>query len=1157
MFEKMFEPITIRGLQLKNRVVYSAAGTKFSGKQGSFVTDKLIHYHVARVKGGSGLNFVEVSSVHTPSAPRNFLSISDDMYIPGMKKLVDAIHDAGGKAAIQLWQGGLAVGSDQTAQILVSSDMPVSKDMVLPAITIEQMKEVVECYGKAAKRAWQAGFDAIEFHCAHNYLPHSFLSGGLNHRSDEYGGSLENRAKFPLECIREIRQNIPDTMPLFMRIDAHDDYLENGMTIDDTITFCKWAKEAGVDVLNVSRGNFVSAGIKYEVPSIDTPQGFNIDNAARIRKETGMITIGVGRINTPEIAEKALEEDKVDMVVMCRAQYVDPQFLKKVREGRLDEITYCIGCNQGCYDGFENMDIPQVTCLLNPAVGREKECEIIPTDKPETVLIAGGGIAGLEAAITLKKRGHHPILMEASDHLGGQVILAGKAPRKKEMSDAVIRMGKQAEKMGIDIRLNTKVTPEIIREMKPHSFINAIGSTPITLAIPGNDLSFVYHSHEVLSGEKEISGKVVVIGGGLVGSEVAEFAAEKGCKVTIVEMLPEIASDLGSVRKACVLENIYKAGITTACEVKVKEIREGKVIGEKKGEEVCFECDYAIVAIGSKSRCAKALESACREVETAYFCVGDAYGARRALNAVREAFDVALTFDREDVRKDALKAKKTVFLTGASGTMGQETLKQLLSRSSRFNVKALVRDSKKNRDLMKKYRQPNLEIIWGDMSDYNTILRCVTGSDYVLHIGAMVSPMADDYPKETLYTNIGSTLNIIKAIKAQKDPDKVHFAYVGTVAMTGHRLDPIQFGRVGDPICPSFFDYYALSKVFSEMAVFESGLKHWVSIRQTGQHPSNLAAGSLPIITHQAPNNVLEWATSIESGICMANLCEDWVPESFWRKAYNLSSGEGYRLTTWELMDINLSAFNIQLKDIHDSKYLAKYNFHGHYYTDSKLLDDILHFRCIPAEQYWEGVKEEMRRMARNPMIKAMFPTAEQMKENNKQIGRKRMGTYWMIENDEKDWIKAFYGSKEQFESIPDWDNYPLYHPSEEEKFLNHGYDESKSLEELSLDDLQGIAKFRGGECLASEIPDIYTPIRWKSAEGYEFDMSINAVVQGGHWCPECLKESWTYGTQAKYNPFLGQVWWPIHPDTDDYSIKMEYSAYDICNELKEKLGLK
>ncbi len=323
--------------------------------------------------------------------------------------------------------------------------------------------------------------------------------------------------------------------------------------------------------------------------------------------------------------------------------------MNKVKAGKLDEITYCVGCDQGCYDGFENMDVPHVTCLLNPAVGREKECELVPAKKAETVLIAGGGIAGLKAAITLKKRGHNPILMEAESSLGGQFVLAGRAPRKKEMEDAVLLMAKQAENLGVDIRQNTRVTADTIKEMKPHTFINAIGAAPLIPDIPGKELECVVNSHEVLAGTKEISGNVVVIGGGLVGTEAAEFAAAKGCRVTIVEMLPQIASDLGSVRKTCVLENVYAAGITPVCEATVKEIQDGKVIAEKGGETLVFDCDYAVLAIGAKARCGKELEEACRKAGVAYFCVGDAWGARRALNAVREAFDVALTFDREDV----------------------------------------------------------------------------------------------------------------------------------------------------------------------------------------------------------------------------------------------------------------------------------------------------------------------------------------------------------------------------------------------------------------------------------------------------------------------------------------------------------------------------
>ena len=257
MFEKLFSPITIKGMELKNRVILPAMGTKFAGKA-SYVTPQLVNYHVARAKGGCGLNIVEVCSVHSPSAPRGFLSISEDAYIPGLKSLTDAIHAEGGKAGLQLWQGSLAVGMDQTAQILVASDMPVSPEMTIPGITKEQIAEIVQCFGKAAARAVKAGFDCVEFHCAHNYLPHSFLSGGINHRTDEYGGSFENRARFPLACICAIRANIPEDMPVLMRIDAHDDYLEGGLTIEEVIDFCKLAREAGVDVLDISRGNILS-----------------------------------------------------------------------------------------------------------------------------------------------------------------------------------------------------------------------------------------------------------------------------------------------------------------------------------------------------------------------------------------------------------------------------------------------------------------------------------------------------------------------------------------------------------------------------------------------------------------------------------------------------------------------------------------------------------------------------------------------------------------------------------------------------------------------------------------------------------------------------------------------------------------------------------
>lgn len=1156
MYSKLFSPIEIKGMKLKNRIILPAMGTKFAGKD-RMVNQQLIDYHVDRVKGGSGLNIVEVTSVHPLSSPRNFLAIGEDKYIQGLKRLTDAIHEAGGKAGIQLWQGSIAVSSDKAAQILVASDMPISPEMTLPGITIEQIKDVVKCYGEAARRAVEAGFDCIEVHVAHNYLPHSFLSPGLNHRTDEYGGSFENRAKFPLEVIKAVKENVPETLPLLMRIDAHDDYLENGLTIEDVIKFCKLAKEAGVDVLDISRGNIITAALKYEVPPIDLPQGFNIENASRIRKETGMLTIGVGRINTPELAEEILEEDKVDMVVMGRAQLADPEFCNKAEKGLIDDIDYCVGCNQGCFDGFADANTPYITCLRNPALGREAQCRIVPTTKSETVLIAGGGLAGLEAAIILKKRGHNPILCEASGELGGQFLLAGEAPRKSEMKVAVLSMAKKAERMGIDIRINTAVDRNLIEEIKPHTLINAIGAEPLMPNIKGIDNSSVFNSHEILSGKAKVRGNVVVIGGGLVGVEAAEYLAEKGSKVTVLEMLKEFASDLGAPRKICVTENVYAAGITPVTEVKVTEIKENLVVGVKNGEEVAYPFDYAVVALGAKSRCGKELEDACRGNGIAYFAVGDAAKARRGINATREAFDIAMTFDNEQVHRDAIKRPKVVFLTGGTGIMGQETIKQLLSRGTRFKVRALARFSEKNKEVMKNLAHPNLEVIWGDMVDYDTILKGVTGADIVLHIGAMVSPMADKYPKETLYTNIGSTLNIIKAIKAQPNADDIKFAYIGTVAMTGSRLDPIHWGRIGDPINPSIHDYYGMSKVFSEQAVFDSGLKHWVSIRQTGQHPCNESSANQPIVFHQPPNNVLEWSTSIESGICMANLCEDWVPENFWRKAYNLSSGSKWRLTTWEFMDLNMGGLGVKFEEVYDPRQQALFNFHGQWYTDADILDEMLHFRCIDFDQYWAGVNAEIEALKANPMISAMLPTAEQMKLNNEKVGHMEMGFHWMFDNNEEDWIKAFFGSKEKQSKIKSYEEgYNLYRPSEEMTYLNHGYNEEKSLEQLNIKELNAAAEFRGGQCLEGEVKNIYEPITWQCAFGHKFQSSVNAVLHGGHWCPECLRYEWHYDEIANKNPFYAQVWKPTHGDEDTYKIPMKFSAFDIMEDLKNTLEM-
>lgn len=640
-FENLFSPIKIRGLELKNRVVFPAMGTKMATEDG-YVTKQLIDYHAARALGGSGLNFTEVCGVHGPSNPVKFLAIHEDKYIPGLKALTDAIHAAGGKAGVQLWQGGMAAATYQQEGIIIPSDIKVpGSDHVIPGASIETIKEVVQSFGKAARRAVEAGFDCIEFHAGHNYSPHAFLSPAFNKRTDQYGGSLENRARYLLECIKAIRENIPEDMPLFMRIVAHDDYLEDGLTIEEMIKFCNMAKDAGVDVLNVSRGNFSSAAIKYEVPPVDLPRGFNVSNAERIKKETGMLTIAVGRINDPKQADEIIATGKADMVVIGRGQLADPEFCNKAKEGRVDDIIRCVGCNQGCFDGFVSPDMPHITCLRNPALGREDEYSIVKTDNPKKVLIAGGGVAGLESALTLKRRGHNPILCEASDSLGGQFKLAGIAPRKGELKDAAIAMGEMVKRENIEIRLSTPVTPEIINEINPDEVIIAIGAEPIKPNIPGIDLPHVTNSHDILAGHSSAKGNIVVIGGGLVGLEVVEYLADENNSITVVEMLDEVAKDLGQLRKICVMESIYGAGIKTITNAKCVEIKENAVIVEKDNKLEEIPCDSVVIAVGARSRVSDELSTYCKENNIPFHIIGDAIQARRALNAIAEAAEVA------------------------------------------------------------------------------------------------------------------------------------------------------------------------------------------------------------------------------------------------------------------------------------------------------------------------------------------------------------------------------------------------------------------------------------------------------------------------------------------------------------------------------------
>ena len=478
-------------------------------------------------------------------------------------------------------------------------------------------------------------------------------------------------------------------------------------------------------------------------------------------------------------------------------------------------------------------------------------------------------------------------------------------------------------------------------------------------------------------------------------------------------------------------------------------------------------------------------------------------------------------------------SKKTVALTGSSGTMGFQGFLELYKKKDQFNIVLLNRDSHKNRKKFEPYmNDPSIKFVWGDLTNYEDVLEMVTGADYVLHVGGMVSPAADYFPVKTQKTNISAAKNIVKAIKAQPEPDAVKVVYIGTVAETGDRNAPVHWGRTGDPIKISVYDHYAISKVRAEAVFAESGLKYWVSLRQSGILYPEILKNLEPIMYHVPINGVLEWATVEDSGRLLANVCGDDIPEEFWRRFYNIGSGEEYRITNFEFEELLLGTLGLgSPKKLFDPHWFTTRNFHGQWYYDGDELEKYCHFReNMPIQQYFKGMMNKVE-----PLYKLAFlakPFAPFVKIWMKSVAKTaEYGTLWWAEHKNDVRMRAYYGSIEEYKKIPSkWKDFEIIIPSKKTTaddvlVLDHGYDETKPFDSLTIEDLQKAAEFRGGRCLATEIVDMYTPVKWVSARGNEFEMSPNLVLRGGHWCPTELPWPWDYDTEARINPFFAQVW--------------------------------
>lgn len=493
---------------------------------------------------------------------------------------------------------------------------------------------------------------------------------------------------------------------------------------------------------------------------------------------------------------------------------------------------------------------------------------------------------------------------------------------------------------------------------------------------------------------------------------------------------------------------------------------------------------------------------------------------------------------KEKRREGFAEEKTTVFMTGATGVMGTAALREFSKHLDRFELRLLVRPSKKNLKKMASYLDmQGITVVWGDMMNATDVREAMGYAEYVLHIGGMVSPLADHHPQQTIKVNIGSTRIIIDEIKKREDRDHVKLVYIGSVAEMSCRVEPHHWGRTGDPIIAAPYDYYAVSKIIADREVAESGLKHWVVLRQSGILDKGLLnKASDPISFHVPLRGVLEWATVEDSGRLMVNVCGKDVDDSFWNKFYNIGSGEAFRLSNYKFEQLLMKSLKCPPPEkVFEPGWFATRNFHGMWYTDSDRLEELIHFReKISAEDYFNRMAKSMPWYVRLSPLAPAFMIKHAMKMV---ASKKDGGTLSWLGNDGDDKrVKAFFGSRDAASSIGNWESQDLSEPSKTPVFLDHGYDETKPESELDLTDMRGAAEFRGGKCLSESMTrgDLDTPLSWECCEGHRFEMRPRTVLKGGHWCPKCLPAPWRYDREAKKNRFLAQVWYDSHAPEED-----------------------
>lgn len=635
--ERLFQPISVGSLELKNRILMPCLETGFAG-EGGVVNQKLIDYFTRRAKGGVAFIMTGPGVIDPLGVGGKFeYRIYQDGVLEGLLRLIEAIHEYGVPVGLQLHHAGRQANPEliDGAPVAPSAiPCPVIKSTPR-ALSIPEIEKIVLQYGEYARKAKEIGFDAVEVHGSHGYLITEFLSLHSNHRTDLYGGNLENRARFAMEVIKEVRKNVGKGFPIFFRIPG-EEHVPRGLTKEESSLIAKMMEEAGADAIDVSAGSY--SAIEWIVPPMIFPQGCNVPAAEMIKKKVKIPVVVAGRINGPELAESILREEKADIIAMARGLVADPDLPLKAKEGRLEEIRRCIACNV-CFDRLSQHEM--IVCTVNPEVGCESELDPKSALSSKRVMVIGGGPGGMEAARMARLRGHQVSLFEEDDRLGGRIEAASQTSFKQELKSIVKYYEAILPKLGVEIKLETKVTTNIASELKPDVIVIATGSIPVLPAISGIHLPNVVQALDVLLKKVKIEGHVAIIGGGTVGCEVALFLSDEGVKVTLLEMLPYIAYGIPRLLGKMMRGMMKDAGINILTDRKVVRIeKRGLVYEDPEKKEVLMPVDWVILAVGAKPKddIVKPLKDLFQEV----YQVGDCLEPRKALEAIYEGARVGL-----------------------------------------------------------------------------------------------------------------------------------------------------------------------------------------------------------------------------------------------------------------------------------------------------------------------------------------------------------------------------------------------------------------------------------------------------------------------------------------------------------------------------------